>query len=98
MDALADLGKRIYALKLGSNQASVAWTFYNIRKTWLERKTIVRQVAKTMVERINNATPAQLGRIGKILFQLQRREIKGPALNNREWGEAWRAYHARKAA
>ena len=98
MDVLADLGKRIYALKLSSNQAGVAWTFYKIRKTWLGRKTIVRQVTKTMVERIEKAEPAKLGGIGKILFQLQQGTRTGPKLNKKEWCLVWDAWHTRKAA
>jgi len=98
-DALSAIGKSIYSLKLGSNQASVAWTFYNIRKTWLDRKTIVRQVAKTMAERITTAEPARLGGIGQILFGIQQGTTKGPKLNKKEWSVVWGAYkQARQAA
>jgi len=95
---LRELGKATFASNLTGDRASVFWSFYNARKTYLERKVRVRPIARKFTQRIAAAGKGELGTFGKNLFRLQRGEIKGPQLNEREWTTIWAAYHERRQA
>jgi hypothetical protein len=98
INRLKDIGKAVFASNLTGNHAGVFWSFYNARKVYLERKVRVRPLARKFTQRIAGAGKRDLGALGKNLFRLQRGEIKGPQLNEREWSAIWSAYHERKLA
>jgi len=95
-EALAALGKRLYALALTPDQAGVAWSHYHLRKQALEAQVVLGQPARALLAAVEQASPKALGRVGSRLYRTQHagaRTVTAP-----EWRRIWQAYHARRAA
>jgi hypothetical protein len=94
LEELAALGKRLYALELSHDQASVAWSHYHLRKQALEAGVTLRQPARVLLAEVEHASPSFLPRLGACLYRVQRT----PAIpvSDPEWRRIWQAYRARK--
>ena len=100
LDALRDLGKRVYALDLARDQAGVFW--YEYRKT--ERR-IMAEIGKSLsisarrlLHQVRNAN-GNLAALGARLFKIQRGDIKmADPPRKHEWIVIWEAYHDQQAA
>ena len=100
LDALRDLGKRVYALDLARDQAGVFW--YEYRKT--ERR-IMAEIGKSLsisarrlLHQVRNAN-GNLAALGARLFKIQRGAVKmADPPRRHEWIIIWGAYHDRQAA
>jgi len=100
LDALRDLGKRVYALDLARDQAGVFW--YEYRKT--ERR-IMAEIGKSLsisarrlLHQVRNAN-GNLAALGARLYRIQQGAVKlsdPPAKH--EWIVIWEAYHDQQAA
>jgi len=100
LDALRDLGKKVYALGLSRDQAGVFW--YEYRKT---ERQIMAEIGKSLsvsarrlLHQVRNAN-GNLAALGARLFKIQRGAVKmadPPAKH--EWIVIWAAYHDRQAA
>jgi hypothetical protein len=93
LEALAAMGKRLYALGLPHDQAGVAWTHYQLRKAALEAAVTLGPAARALVARIEVAPARALPRLGAELYRTQR---AGAAITPAEWRRVWRAYRARR--
>jgi hypothetical protein len=96
LEALAALGKRLYALALTPDQAGVAWSHYHLRKQALETQVVLGRPARALLAAVEQASPKALGRVGARLYRTQHtgaRTVTAP-----EWRRIWQAYHARRAA
>jgi hypothetical protein len=96
LEALAALGKRLYALALTPDQAGVAWSHYHLRKQALEARVVLGRPARALLAAVEQASPKALGRVGARLYRTQHtgaRTVTAP-----EWRRIWQAYHARRAA
>ena len=71
LEALAALGKRLYALPLTQDQAGVAWSHYHLRKQALEAQVVLGQLARALMAVVERAAPKALGRIGARLYRTQ---------------------------
>jgi len=100
LDALRDLGKKVYALGLSRDQAGVFW--YEYRKS---EQRIMAEIGKSLsvsarrlLEQVRNAN-GNLAALGARLFKIQRGVVKmaGPPAKH-EWIVIWAAYHDRQAA
>jgi len=99
LDALRDLGKRVYALDLARDQAGVFW--YEYRKT--ERR-IMAEIGKSLsisarrlLHQVRNAN-GNLAALGARLFKIQRGDFKmADPPRKHEWIVIWAAYHDRQA-
>ena len=99
LDALRDLGKRVYALELARDQAGVFW--YEYEKS---RKRIVAALrkglgssARHLLDRIYKAN-GDLAALGAMLYRIQRGDIRmGDPPAKHEWIVIWEAYHLRQA-
>ena len=100
LDALRDLGKRVYALDLARDQAGVFW--YEYRKT--ERR-IMAEIGKSLsisarrlLHQVRNAN-GNLAALGARLFKIQRGDVKmADPPRKHEWIVIWEAYHDQQAA
>jgi len=100
LDALRDLGKRVYALDLARDQAGVFW--YEYRKT--ERR-IMAEIGKSLsisarrlLHQVRNAN-GNLAALGARLFKIQRGDVKmADPPRKHEWIVIWEAYHDQRAA
>jgi len=100
LDALRDLGKRVYALDLARDQAGVFW--YEYRKT--ERR-IMAEIGKSLsisarrlLHQVRNAN-GNLAALGTRLFKIQRGAVKmADPPRRHEWIIIWEAYHDQQAA
>jgi hypothetical protein len=100
LDALRDLGKRVYALDLARDQAGVFW--YEYRKT--ERR-IMAEIGKSLsisarrlLHQVRNAN-GNLAALGARLFKIQRGAVKmADPPRKHEWIVIWEAYHDQQAA
>ena len=100
LDALRDLGKRVYALDLARDQAGVFW--YEYRKT--ERR-IMAEIGKSLsisarrlLHQVRNAN-GNLAALGARLFKIQRGDVKmANPPRKHEWIVIWEAYHDQQAA
>ena len=100
LDALRDLGKRVYALDLARDQAGVFW--YEYRKT--ERR-IMAEIGKSLsisarrlLHQVRNAN-GNLAALGARLFKIQRGDFKmADPPRKHEWIVIWAAYHDQQAA
>jgi len=100
LEALRDLGKKVYALNLARDQAGVFW--YEYRKT--ERK-IMAEIGKSLsisarrlLHQVRNAN-GNLAALGARLYRIQQGAVKlsdPPAKH--EWIVIWEAYHDQQAA
>lgn len=96
LDTLSALGKKIYQMNLTHDQASVAFTRYQIRKNYLKSKIKLSPTAKGLIARISKAN-GNLGAIGAWLYKLQQGVIKIANLPSKhEWSIIWEAYQAKK--
>ena len=95
LDALAALGKRLYALALLSDQAGVAWSHYQVRKTALEQVVTLGPPARALLARVGRATPQSLPQLGARLYRLQHGGAAPIAPT--EWRRIWSAYRGRRA-
>jgi hypothetical protein len=96
-DELKELGKAVFASNVTGDRASVFWSFYNIRKRYLESRLHLSRVARDFINRIRSAGHSQLSALGRNLFKLQRGLIKGPLFRSHEWSAIWAAYNEAKA-
>jgi len=100
LDALRDLGKKVYALGLSRDQAGAFW--YEYRKT--EQK-IMAEIGKSLsvsarrlLHQVRNSN-GNLAALGARLFKIQRGVIKmADPPRKHEWIVIWAAYHDRQAA
>jgi hypothetical protein len=98
VEDLKELGKAVFASNVTGDRASVFWSFYNIRKRYLESRLHLSRVARDFIGRIRSAGHSQLGALGRNLYKLQRGLIKGPLFRSHEWSAIWAAYNEAKAA
>ncbi len=99
LDALRDLGKRVYALDLARDQAGVFW--YEYRKT--ERR-IMTEIGKSLsisarrlLHQVRNAN-GNLTALGARLFKIQQGSVKmADPPRKHEWIVIWAAYHDQQA-
>ena len=99
LDALRDLGKRVYALDLAHDQAGVFW--YEYRKT--ERR-IMAEIGKSLsisarrlLHQVRNAN-GNLTALGARLFKIQQGSVKmADPPRKHEWIVIWAAYHDQQA-
>jgi hypothetical protein len=97
IEGLKRIGKSVFSAGITGDRASVFWSFYNIRKRYLESRQVVRISATKFIERIRSArSSSELAGIGRSLYRLQRREVKGPEFREHEWKAIWAAYHEAK--
>jgi len=99
LEALRDLGKRVYALDLARDQAGVFW--YEYGKSRNRLMSGIRKglggAARHLLKRIRNAN-GDLAAVGAMLYRIQQGAVKlsdPPAKH--EWIVIWEAYHARQA-
>ena len=100
LDALRDLGKKVYALGLSRDQAGVFW--YEYRKT---EQRIMAEIGKSLsvsarrlLYQVRNAN-GNLAALGARLFKIQRGVFKmADPPRKHEWIIIWAAYHDRQAA
>jgi len=100
LDALRELGKKVYALGLSRDQAGVFW--YEYRKT---EQRIMAEIGKSLsvsarrlLEQVRNAN-GNLAALGARLFKIQRGVIKmADPPRKHEWIIIWAAYHGQQAA
>ena len=98
VDDLKEIGKAVFASNVTGDRASVFWSFYNVRKRYLESRLHLSRTAHNFISRIHSAGPTQLGALGRNLYKLQRGVIKGPVFRPHEWTAIWAAYNEAKAA
>jgi len=100
LEALRDLGKRVYALDLARDQAGVFWYEYGKARNRLMagvRKGLGGS-ARHLLKRIRNAN-GDLAALGAMLYRIQQGAVKlsdPPAKH--EWIVIWEAYHDQQAA
>jgi hypothetical protein len=97
LEALAVVGKQLYARGLPHEQASVAWSHYQLRKRALEAAVTLGAAARALVEQVKRAWPRELAAVGARLHRLQH-SAGAPTLASVEWRRVWAVYHARRAA
>jgi hypothetical protein len=95
LEELGALGKRLYALSLTHEQASVAWSHYRLRKAALEAAATLGTPARALVARISAAPTTNLPGLGARLYRLQ--HAGAVSVSTIEWRRIWSAYHARRA-
>jgi len=100
LDALRDLGKRVYVLDLARDQAGVFW--YEYRKTerriMAEIGKVLSPSARMLLLQVRNAN-GNLASLGARLFKIQRGTVKmADPPRKHEWIIIWAAYHDRQAA
>ena len=88
------VGKRLYGLALGHEQAGVAWSHFRVRKAALEAAVALGVAARALVARVEGASERELARLGVRLYRLQR--AGAAAITGGEWRRIWQAYHARR--
>lgn len=100
LEALRDLGKKVYALNLARDQAGVFW--YEYGKSRNRFMAGVRKglggSARHLLKRIRNAN-GDLAALGAMLYRIQQGAVKlsdPPAKH--EWFVIWEAYHDQQAA
>ena len=100
LDALRELGKKVYALGLSRDQAGVFW--YEYGKSRSRLMAGVRKglggTARHLLKRIRNAN-GDLAALGAMLYRIQQGDVKRsdpPAKH--EWIVIWEAYHDQQAA
>ena len=100
LDALRDLGKRVYALDLARDQAGAFWYEYRKaeRRIMAEVGMSLSPSARMLLLQVRNAN-GNLAALGARLFKIQRGEVKmvDPPRKH-EWIMIWAAYHDRQAA
>jgi hypothetical protein len=94
LEALAALGKRLYALALTPDQAGVAWMHYHLCRTALEQAITLRRPARVLLARVEQASPRGLPQLGARLYRLQ--QAGAAPVSTTEWRRIWSAYHARR--
>jgi hypothetical protein len=99
LDALRDLGKKVFALRLARDQAGVFW--YEYRKSQMRIMEAVRKSlgasARQLVRQIRNAN-GNLAAFGARLYKIQSGAIKmADPPRKHEWIVIWAAYHDRQA-
>jgi len=100
LDALRDLGKKVYALGLSRDQAGVFW--YEYRKAEQRIMAALKKSlgvsARQLLRQVQNAN-GNLAALGARLFKIQRGVIKmADSPRKHEWIIIWAAYHDRQAA
>jgi hypothetical protein len=93
---LTALGKRLYALSLTADQASVAWSHYRCRKAALDAAVALGAPARGLVARISAAPAAALPQLGARLYRLQ--HAGRVSVSRVEWRRIWSAYQGRRTA
>jgi hypothetical protein len=94
--SLGAIGKRLYGLALPHEQASVAWSHFQLRRAALEAAATLGAEARTLVAEVERASERELPRVGARLYRVQHAGVVaiGPA----EWRRIWSAYGARRRA
>jgi hypothetical protein len=95
---LAALGKRLYRLRLSHDQAGVAWTHYQLRKTRLESELTLCPSALSLLAEVEEADSRSLPYLGARLYRLQHNgaSVPGGRPSAAEWRRIWQAYRARR--
>lgn len=99
LDALRDLGKKVYALGLSRDQAGVFW--YEYRKS---EQRILAALKKSLgvsalrlLQQVRNAN-GNLAALGARFFKIQRGAVKmADPPKKHEWIIIWEAYHGQQA-
>lgn len=96
LDELGQLGKKAYARDWSSDQKRVFWAFWKARRQALLTQTMQRfKRVRKAVWRLQTAKRAELGQVGRKLFQLQKEQ---PTFYPPEgWLLVWASYRQRKA-
>ncbi len=93
---LKEIGKAVFASNVTGDRASVFWSFYNIRKRYLESRLHLSRATRDFIRRIRSAGQSRLGTLGRNLYKLQCGLMKGPAFRSHEWSAIWGAYREAK--
>jgi hypothetical protein len=91
---LAVVGKRLYALALGPDQAGVAWAHYRLRQAALEAAIALGAPARALVARVEKVPERELPGLGARLYRLQ--HAGASSITTSEWRRIWGVYHARR--
>ncbi|MFH1027047.1 MAG: hypothetical protein V1791_03500 [Pseudomonadota bacterium] len=100
LDALRDLGKKVYAMNLSRDQAGVFW--YEYGKSQARIMDDIRQrlgaTARGLLKQITNAN-GNLAALGAKLYKIQNGAVKiaNPPAKH-EWIIIWEAYHDQQAS
>ena len=100
LDALRELGKKVYALGLSRDQAGVFW--YEYRKSEQRIMAALKKSlgvsARRLLQQVRNAN-GNLAALGARLFKIQRGAVRmADPLAKHEWIIIWEAYHGQQAA
>ncbi len=93
---LGAIGKRLYALALPHEQASVAWSHFQLRRAALEAAVTLGAEARGLLAQVERASERELPRVGARLYRVQ--HASGVTIGAAEWRRIWRAYGARRRA
>jgi hypothetical protein len=96
LGALGAIGKRLYALALPHEQASVAWSHFQLRRAALEAAVTLSAEARALVAEVERASERELPRVGARLYRVQHADVV--AIGATEWRRIWQAYGARRRA
>jgi len=99
LDALRDLGKKVFALRLARDQAGVFW--YEYRKSQTRIMAVLKKSlgisARQLLRQIQNAN-GNLAAFGARLYKIQSGAIMmANPPRKHEWIVIWAAYHDRQA-
>jgi hypothetical protein len=94
--ALGAIGKRLYGLALPHEQASVAWSHFQLRRAALEAAVTLGAEARGLLAQVERASERELPRVGARLYRVQ--HAGGVTIGAAEWRRIWQAYGARRRA
>jgi hypothetical protein len=94
--ALGAIGKRLYGLALPHEQASVAWSHFQLRRAALEAAITLGAEALGLLAQVEHASERELPRVGARLYRVQ--HAGGVTIGAAEWRRIWSAYGARRRA
>lgn len=100
LDALRELGKRVYALNLSRDQAGVFWHEYrkSEQRIVAALKKSLGISARRLLEQVRKAN-GNLAALGARLYKIQNGVVKmADPPHKHEWIVIWEAYHDRQAA
>lgn len=93
LDRLKRYGKAVFASNLTGDRASVFWSYYNARKSFLQSKLHLSAKAQACISRLQQLeTPQQIARAGKALYRLPKATFRP-----HEWTAIWATYRNVKA-
>jgi hypothetical protein len=96
LEALGELGRRLYAEALAGDQGRVAWSHFQLRRSALEAVVALGRPARALLAQVERASAPALPRLGAKLYRLQ--HAGAVAVGAEEWRRIWRSYQHRKVA